>query len=197
MSFILQVARITKRMNPADYILSTSRLGLRLWRETDIAPFAAMNADADVMRYFPSIMTTEQTMAFYERIAATFAERGYGLWAVDMLQTGEFIGFIGFSHPRFDEWFTPCVEIGWRLRSDMWGHGLATEGAAECLHYGFDKLGFRDIYSFTAVQNLPSERVMQKIGMTRLGEFDHPVLAPESPLRRHLLYRITSAEFTQ
>ena len=188
-------------MSAPDYILTTPRLGLRLWQTDDLVPFSQLNADDEVMRYFPNTLTSGQTREFFDRIQAAFDEKGYGLWATELLATREFIGFVGFSHPRFDEWFTPCVEIGWRLRRDMWGRGIAPEGAAACLRYGFDTLGFDKIYSFTATNNLPSERVMRKIGMEKAGEFNHPNIEPNSPLRRHVLYRIvrnspTNAGFT-
>lgn len=149
-----------------------------------------MNSDPVVMEFFPSILTTDQSLAFIQRIQQHFKERGYGLYAVETLDKHEFIGFIGFAHPHFDSFFTPCVEIGWRLGKQYWGEGLATEGAQGCLNYGFTTLGFRDIYSFTATINTRSERIMSKIGMKHIGEFNHPTLPDNSPLQRHVLYHI-------
>jgi ribosomal-protein-alanine N-acetyltransferase len=172
------------------YIISTPRLGLRQWADADIEPFVEMNIDAEVMRYFPSTLTKTETLAFIERIKTSFAANGFGLWAVDIKATSEFIGFTGFSIPRFQSFFTPCVEIGWRLKKSAWGNGYATEAAAACLQYGFDTLGFTTVYSFTAAMNTPSENVMKKIGMAKVGEFEHPALPPSSPVCRHVLYKI-------
>ena len=152
-----------------------------------------MNADPYVMKYFPYLMTKEQTMVMIERIKTHFEKNGFGLYAVDELATGQFIGFIGFSTATFESDFTPCTEIGWRLRKEAWNKGFATEGALACLEYGVPKFGLKDIYSFTAVLNKPSERVMQKIGMTKIGEFAHPRVSESSPLRPHVLYKISSS----
>src|ERR1700722_13575950 len=167
-----------------DYILTTPRLGLRRWLPADIPPYARMNQDPAVREFFPNLMTYDESAASVRVIERHFDEYGYGLYAVDLLSTGEFIGFDGFSHPGFDAFFTPCVEIGWRLRREAWGFGYATEGAAACLRYGFEELGLERIYSFTAVPNVRSERVMQKIGMKKAGEFDHPKLKEGHWLRR-------------
>ncbi|MCB0586152.1 MAG: GNAT family N-acetyltransferase [Phaeodactylibacter sp.] len=172
------------------YLFSTPRLGFRHWKEADLPAFTAINEDEAVMEYFPAALSPEETRKFFQRILRHFRDHGYGLFAVDRLDTGRFIGFIGFSHPRFEAFFTPCVEIGWRLAKAEWGQGLATEGAIACLKYGFGQLGFREVYSFTATTNLASERVMQKIGMEKVGEFGHPLLNEDSPLYRHVLYRI-------
>jgi RimJ/RimL family protein N-acetyltransferase len=103
----------------------------------------------------------------------------------------EFIGFIGLAVPRFDAPFTPCVEVGWRLSKTAWGHGYATEGATEAVRFAFDELGLDEVLSFTTVRNAKSRRVMEKLGMTRdpADDFDHPTVAPDSPVRRHVLYR--------
>lgn len=174
----------------SSYILSTDRLGLRRWTAKDIEPFIRMNGDAAVMQYFPRIYTREESIAMVGRIEAFFDEYGFGLYALELRSTGEFIGFTGFSQPSFDSWFTPCTEIGWRLRREFWGQGLATEAARACLYHGFHTLGLEKIHSFTAVLNIPSERVMLRIGMTRLSAFDHPRIGPGHPLRPHVLYVI-------
>ena len=170
------------------YLLSTPRLGLRRWRPSDLEPFTRMNLDPAVMEYFPGMMTPEETAAMVERIDAFFERNGYGLYAMDLLSTGEFLGYVGFARPSFGSWFTPCVEIGWRLCHGAWGRGYATEAASECLRHGFDRLGLEKIYSFTAKVNTRSERVMQKIGMEPAGEFDHPSIGEGHVLRRHVLY---------
>jgi len=168
--------------------IETARLRLRDWEEADLAPFRQLNADAQVMRYFPKILTDEETNAFAAVIRQEFAAYGFGLYAVETKTGREFIGFIGFHRATFAADFTPCVEIGWRLQRSAWGQGYATEGAKACLEYGFTHLDFTKVYSFTAKINKPSERVMQKIGLTFGQEFDHPRVDPGSPLCRHVLY---------
>jgi [ribosomal protein S5]-alanine N-acetyltransferase len=175
-------------MNQSSCIISTERLGLRRWVDSDVEPFVRMNQDTEVMRYFPRPNTAVETIAFITRINTFFDEYGYGLFALELKATGEFIGYTGFAKPRFESWFTPCVEIGWRLKRDAWGQGYAMEAAKACLDYGFKELGLDRVYSFTALSNTPSERVMQKIGMERVGEFDHPMIEAGHPLQRHVLY---------
>lgn len=172
------------------FLFTTQRLGFRFWCNTDTEPFAAINSDPDVMEFFPTTLNTDESIAFIQRVQQHCAEYNYGFYAVELLESREFIGFIGFSHPRFTSFFTPCVEIGWRLAKQHWGMGLATEGARACIEYGHTVLGMRTIYSFTATTNKRSERVMKKIGMQKVGEFDHPMLPDTSPLQRHVLYHI-------
>lgn len=174
----------------SEYIITSNRLGLRQWSENDHDAFAKMNADAKVMEHFPYLMTREQTDAYLKRIYAHFKEYGYGVYAVDVLESGEFIGYIGFSCPTWEAYFTPCVEVGWRLKSEHWNNGYATEGAKACLEYGFKSLGFDAIYSWTALDNLASERVMQKIGLIKIDEFDHPRIQKGHRLERHVLYEL-------
>jgi ribosomal-protein-alanine N-acetyltransferase len=164
--------------------LRTERLVLRQWREDDRDPFAALNADPVVMEHFPSTMTREASDAFVDFNIATIAERGWGLWAVDA--GGGFIGFVGLNEPRF----RPGVEIGWRLARAAWGHGYATEAAEAVLAFAFDEIGLDEVISFTSTTNVRSQRVMERIGMTRdpADDFDHPNVTDER-LRRHVLYR--------
>jgi RimJ/RimL family protein N-acetyltransferase len=180
-------------MNPSIFI-ETDRLYLRQWQLSDYAAFIEMNSDTEVMRYFPSTLLPEQSMALIGRITKQIDESGYGLFAVEKKEDHSFIGFTGFSHPRFEAYFTPCIEIGWRLHNSYWNKGFATEAAKACIAYGFEKLKFNDIYSFTSVQNKPSERVMQKIGMQPSGIFDHPMLEDGHILQKHLLYKIIKGE---
>lgn len=175
--------------------ITTERLILRKWCDADIEPFVQMNSDARVMKYFPALMSRDQTLQAVERIKKHFDDYGYGWFAVDLKSTGEFIGFIGFSHPRFESYFTPCIEIGWRLKAEHWGKGLATEGAKACLQYGFEILNFDKVYSFTAEPNFPSVKVMKKIGMKPGGEFNHPMLHHDSWLCKHLLYKVSKSEY--
>ena len=172
------------------YIITTERLGLRRWTDDDFLPFSKMNKDPEVMRYFPSLLNDEETTAMMGRIKAHFDKHGFGLFALEKLSTKEFIGYAGFMVPSFESYFTPCIEIGWRLRKEDWGKGYATEAAKACLHYGFETLGFNKIYSFTSTINLRSEKVMQAIGMIKEGEFDHPKIALNDRLCRHVLYSI-------
>lgn len=174
-----------------EYVIKTSRLGLRRWKESDLVPFAELNMNPTVMKFMPKILTDEESNSMVERINAHFDKHGFGLWAVELLESKEFIGFIGFSIPRFEAEFTPCFEIGWRLSDEFWGKGYAPEGAKACLDYAFSNLGMTEIVSFTSVLNKPSIRVMEKIGMKYSGEFLHPSLDVDHPLCRHVLYKIS------
>jgi len=164
---------------------------MRAWREEDLAPFAAMNADPIVMEHFPSTLTWQESDALAVRITAQLDTLGYGLWALEVMKTGEFIGFTGLAVQTFPAHFTPAVEVGWRLKKPAWGHGYATEAALAALDVGWDA-GLDEIVSMTAVTNEPSQRVMQRIGMTHdpADDFDHPNVPDGSPLKRHVLYRI-------
>ncbi len=170
----------------------TERLSFRDWKEQDLDVFRIMNKDIRVMKYFTKTLTDEETDKFYHVIQEEFNNYGYGLYAVETKNNREFIGFIGFHWANFNSDFTPCVEIGWRLKYGAWGNGYATEGAKACLKYGFDILGFNKVYSFTSKINLPSENVMKKIGLVKASEFEHPNINENNPLRPHLLYYIDS-----
>jgi RimJ/RimL family protein N-acetyltransferase len=172
--------------------LRTERLYLRRWRTADRVPFAALNADLRVMEHFPAPLSPEESEALRLRIEDHFEQNGFGVWAVEIMGTAPFAGFIGLSIPRFEAHFTPCVEIGWRLASAHWGYGYATEGARAVLAFGFEQLRLAEIVSFTVPGNLRSRRVMERLGMTRnpADDFDHPALPEEHPLRRHVLYRL-------
>jgi RimJ/RimL family protein N-acetyltransferase len=173
--------------------LETSRLLLRRWQESDREPFYRLNSDPRVMEFFPACLTREESDALVARADAHFETHGFGPCAVELRQTGEFAGFIGLMVPRFESWFTPCVEIGWRLGQSHWNQGFATEGAKAVLEYAFGPLGLREVVSFTVPGNLPSRRVMEKLGLVYAGEFDHPELPDGHSLRRHVLYRSPAA----
>jgi RimJ/RimL family protein N-acetyltransferase len=177
--------------------LSTDRLLLRHWKDSDYAPFAALNADPAVMEHFPAPMTRQASDDFAGRISADIPSRGWGLWALEVIGTGQFIGFTGLSVPSFDAHFTPAVEVGWRLAKDAWGNGYATEAARAALAHGFGPAGLTEIVSFTATPNKPSQRVMERIGMTHdeADDFDHPRLEKGHRLERHVLYRINRSQF--
>lgn len=172
--------------------LRTPRLLLRQWRDSDLDPFAALNADPEVMRYFSAPLTRERSDALAARQRQLIAERGWGLWAVEVVEPGWFIGFVGLAETGFKAHFTPAVEVGWRLARDYWGRGYASEGARATIAFGFDQLGLEEIVSFTTVGNERSRRVMERLGMTRdpADDFDHPLLAHADPLRPHVLYRL-------
>lgn len=174
--------------------LRTPRLLLRQWRETDLEPFAALNADPEVMRHFPSPLTREQSDAFASRARAHIGVLGWGLWAVE-LEHAPFIGFVGLSEARFEAHFTPAVEVGWRLAREHWGNGYATEGGRAALAFAFDELELPEVVSFTTVANDRSRRVMERLGLTHdpADDFDHPQLAPDDPVRPHVLYRLSRA----
>jgi ribosomal-protein-alanine N-acetyltransferase len=169
--------------------IQTPRLLLRGWKESDLPDFRAMNRDPQVMRYFTKPLTEEETDAFYLRIQEEFRELGYSLYAAETKAEGEFIGFVGFHMATFAASFTPCIEIGWRLKRAAWGQGFATEAAKACLDFGFGTLGIDRVYSFTSKVNRKSESVMQRIGMEKAMEFMHPNIGPDSPLCAHVLYR--------
>ncbi len=176
-------------------VIETNRIILRRWQEADLEPFISMNADSEVMHYFPSVLNENETKSLYEVIQQEFADYGYGLYATEEKNSGNFIGFIGFHWARFDIDFCPIIEIGWRLDKRCWGKGYATEGAKACLDYGFKNLLFEKIVSFTTVQNIGSQKVMQKIGMKFDHFFKHPKIQKNHPLNAHVLYSINKNEF--
>lgn len=172
--------------------LRTDRLRLRRWLPADLVPFATLNADPRVTEYLPKPLSQEESNALAARIETHFDEYDFGLWAVEIRHTASFAGFIGLLVPHFKSHFTPCVGIGWRLGTEYWGNGYATEGARAALAFGFEVLGLAEVVSFTVPENVRSRRVMERIGMVHKAsdEFDHPLLPDGYPLRRHVLYRI-------
>jgi ribosomal-protein-alanine N-acetyltransferase len=173
--------------------LSTARLLLRRWREADHEPFALLNADQVVMEYFPARLDRAASDDLIAKFEAGFDQRGYGLWALEVRATGEFVGFTGLEIPSFEAHFTPAVEVGWRLARSAWGQGYATEAARASLAFGFETAGLKEIVSFTSMANMRSRAVMERIGMTHDpgDDFDHPGLPGAAHLRRHVLYRIS------
>ena len=163
------------------------RIRLRRWRDADRAPFAALNADRRVMEFFPSRPDRRQSDALVDRFVAHFAEHGFGLWAVELPGVAPFIGFVGLSVPGFAAHFTPCVEIGWRLRREHWGRGYATEAAAELLRFGLGDAGLDRVVSIRHVDNARSERVMNKLGLR--FEFQATVPATGQPVAVHAITR--------
>jgi RimJ/RimL family protein N-acetyltransferase len=172
--------------------LSTPRLRLRRWQEADREPFAAINADPLVMEHFPDCLSRRQSDDLIEKIEAGFEAHGYGLWALEVRASGEFVGFTGLAKPSFKAHFTPAVEIGWRLATVAWGNGYATEAAQAALAFGFEQVGLTEIVSFTTAANVRSRAVMERIGMAHdpADDFDHPGIPAGHPQRRHVLYRM-------
>lgn len=170
--------------------IETPRLILRAWEDEDRAAFAEMNSSVEVMRYFPATLSAEELDRFVDRIVAEFEEFGHGLYAVELKETGEFIGYVGFHRFCFDAPFSPGWEIGWRLSDRFWHRGLATKAASACLDYARTHHLFDRVYSFTATLNRPSENVMKRLGMTCLGSFMHPALPDAHPLKEHRLYAL-------
>jgi len=172
--------------------LRTERLLLRCWRDLDRRPFRQMNADLRVMEFMPEPLTPDASDSLFDRIQDHIHRHGFGPFAIELIETGAFVGFIGLFVPEFDAHFTPAVEIGWRLAFEHWGRGLASEGARVVVEYAFQTLGLDSIVSFTVPANLRSRRVMEKLGMTHnpRDDFDHPRLPPGNSLRRHVLYRL-------
>lgn len=180
-------------------ILETERLILRQWQDEDYPVYAGLNADPEVMRYFPSRLSVEQSIEQARKLKNKIARRGWGFWAAEVKASGEFIGFIGLNDVDADSGIpkAPLLEVGWRLLAAHWGKGYATEGAKRALQYAFEELGVQQLYSFTALINQPSQRVMIKLGMKNTGDnFDHPKLPPGDKLARHCLYRITREEWS-
>jgi RimJ/RimL family protein N-acetyltransferase len=171
--------------------LHTRRCVLRQWKPSDLAPWAEMNADPEVRRYFSSIATEEQARGEAERCRDAIAQRGWGMWALEVPGVLPFAGFVGLAVPHYDAPWVPAVEIGWRLPRAAWGKGLATEAAQAALDFGFARLGLAEIVAITVPANAPSRRVMERLGMLRdeAGDFDHPRIEAGHPLRRHVLYR--------
>jgi len=183
----------------APNLLTTERLILRQWRESDRDAFARLNADPVVREFFPRVQTREESDADAARAHKAIDERGWGFWAVEVRGGASFIGFVGLSIPGIETHFSPCVEIGWRLLKEHWGKGYASEAAVECLRFGFEKLTLEEIVAFTVPLNVRSRAVMERIGMWRnpADDFDHPNLEPGHPLRRHVLYRMRRSDWAR
>ena len=179
--------------------LETTRLILRSWEQRDRAPLAAILGDPEVRRFYPTVLTPEQAGAQLDFCLQQQAAVGFHFGAAELKSTGQFVGLIGLGYIPEDARAAmngnPAVEIGWQFDKSVWGQGLAPEGARAWLDYGFTALGLPEIVAFTFRDNLPSQRVMAKIGMTRdpAGDFEHPRLEPGHKLRPHVLYRISSA----
>lgn len=166
----------------------TDRLRMRRWRDEDREPFAAMNADPQVMRHFPAPLDRAASDTFLDRIEARFEEQGYGLWALEVVDGPGFVGFTGLNPMPDGVPGAGGVEVGWRLARSAWGNGYATEAAWAALDVA-RAAGLTEVWSMTAVTNLPSQAVMRRIGLRRHGTFEHPAVPVGHPVRPHVVYR--------
>ena len=173
----------------SNYIFQTQRLGFRNWEDHDIDKMAAINANKEVMKFFPNTYSKKETQQFIEKMQKQFKEKDFCYFAVDKLMDGELIGFIGLSEQTYDVDFTPCVDIGWRLDKKEWNKGFATEGAKKCLEYAKTNLGLDKIMAIAPVINTNSIAVMQKIGMYKVKIFNHPLLRNNEKLKQCVLYQ--------
>jgi RimJ/RimL family protein N-acetyltransferase len=177
--------------------IRTDRLLMRRWREPDREPFAELNGDPETLVYFPATLSRAESDTFVDRIEAGFAEHGYGLWALEVIQTGDFIGFTGLAPMPPDVPGGGGTEIGWRLARHAWHHGYATEAARAALRVAFAGLGLPEIWSMTAVLNTPSQAVMRRIGLLEVARFEHPRVPDGSPVKPHVMYYLANPAAAQ
>jgi RimJ/RimL family protein N-acetyltransferase len=178
-------------------VLRTRRLILRRWKESDLLPFARINADQRVMEFMVGTMTEEETHQSVAHMEKHFETHGFGRWAVEVADSEKFIGFVGISIPSYTLPVSPCVEVAWRICAEEWGKGYAPEAANEAMRDGFERVGLQEIVSFTTLTNLKSRRVMEKLGMRYCPaeDFDHPMVPIGHSLLRHVLYRLSKADW--
>jgi RimJ/RimL family protein N-acetyltransferase len=175
---------------------TTERLLLRQWRDDDFDAFARLSSDPVAMEFFPKCLDREESDVQAEKYRQRIIHQGWGFWAVELVGGDPFIGFVGLNRPDASLPISPCVEIGWRMLPAYWGKGYASEAARAALRVGFEQLDLEEIVSFTATINVRSQRVMQRLGMHHDGEkFDHPWLADDSPLKEHVVYRLSRKEW--
>lgn len=172
-----------------NYLFTSERLGFRTYTQNDFDNIYALCSDTEVMHFFPAPLNQEESQAQLDKLINRQEQDGCTFWATELLETGEFIGFIGVAVIRMGASFDGGIEIGWRLKKEHWRNGYASEGAMACLEYARDVLGIKKVLSFTAKVNIPSQKVMEKIGMAKIDEFDHPALK-DHPLEKHVLYQI-------
>lgn len=174
------------------YLFKSERLGFRVWKKSDLAYYISMNSDQEVMRYFPEEfrLNAKGSAKSIQSFMEHYHKFGYTYFAVDFIEKGEFIGFIGMKTISYDAFFSPGVDIGWRLRKEYWGRGLATEGAIASRDYFFRNFEIGRLISLTPVQNQASWNVMEKMGMKKLGFFNHPMIDDEDPLAEHVVYEL-------
>mgnify|MGYP000042639662 CR=1 FL=1 len=178
--------------------LKTERLLLRQWVDQDLSAFAELNSDPETMKFFPAVLSLEESNAMAEKCKSLISERGWGFWAVELKSSGEFIGLVGLHIPKPNFPFSPCVEIGWRLLKEHWGKGYAIEAAQESLVYAFNTLNLNEVVSFTTVSNRRSRSVMQRLGFSNTHQnFEHPDIEKDHLLSEHVLYKITKQEWQE
>jgi len=177
-------------MKNKKYIFKSERLGFRNWEDGDFEEFAQLNADEDVMEHFPNTLSKKEVFEFIGKLKSHLDQNGFTYYATEILETKEFIGMIGLALQEYETAFTPAIDIGWRLKRKAWGKGYATEGADRCLEYAFDELGIDKVISVCTIHNTKSENVMKKIGMTKMGAFDHPEMNDYPEYKKHVWYEI-------
>lgn len=176
--------------------LETNRLILRQWHDSDYDVFAQMNADKQVMQFYPSRLSRQESSSFARRLRNKIALNGWGFWALELKMESRFIGFLGLNKPDYNLPFQPCIEIGWRLARNAWGFGYATEAARAALRYGFKELQLDEIVSFCVTANTRSYALMQRLGMSRQKQtFRHPLIAFNDPLSEHYLYKLSKHDW--
>ena len=172
-------------------LIETKRLLLRRWQDDDRGPFAELNGDAETLVFFPSTLTRAESDALVDRIEARFEAHGYGLWALEVRETGRFIGFTGLAPMPEEVPGAGGTEIGWRLARPAWHHGYATEAALAARDVAFTGVGLPELWSMTSVLNTPSQAVMRRIGMTEAARFEHPFVPDGHPLKPHVVYHLS------
>lgn len=181
------------RVNVETFRLTTQRLILRPWCSEDLKPFIEMNRHPEVMRFFPTTISEEASAKAVDRFGEQFQEQGFCYFAAESRDSGQFLGFIGLMPIHYDMPSCAEVDLGWRLIPSAWGQGLATEGARACIHYAFDKLQIPRLAAVAPQLNKPSIGVMEKLGMRKGGQFEHPAIPADSPLNPCVYYEITSS----
>lgn len=173
------------------YLFKSERLGFRNWINEDLQEFSKLNADSEVMEHFPTLLSKNETAEFIQRLQLHYKKNGYNYFATEVLETGEFIGFIGLALQVYESDFNPATDIGWRLKKSAWGKGFATEGAKRCLKYAFNELKLERVISTCTKNNSKSEKVMSKLGMVRKKVFNHPKLKKYPAFEKCIWYEIT------
>ncbi len=177
-------------MDKSHYIFKSKRLGFRLWQEEDIEEFSKLNSDKEVMEYFPDILSKKEVKLLIDQLQHHYKTNGFTYYATEILDSKEFIGMIGIALQEYKTEYTPAIDIGWRLKRSVWGKGYATEGAKRCLEYAFNDLKIDSLISVCVIDNKKSEHIMSKIGMFKIGEFNHPKLSAYPKYEKHVCYRI-------
>ncbi|MCA3017601.1 MAG: GNAT family N-acetyltransferase [Rhodocyclaceae bacterium] len=175
--------------------IRTQRVLLRQWKDSDLDAWAEMNADPEVRKYFPKVLDRAEADGEASRIRGGIAQRGWGMWAIEIPGILPFAGLVGLNLPAFQAPWMPAVEIGWRLSRDAWHKGYATEGAVAAMNFAFDELHLPEVVAMSVKTNTPSHQVMQRLGMTHdpSADFDHPRVPADWPLKTHILHRISPA----